>query len=44
VLDPPECRVVGWCEYVGEMEVGCGKRALSRQFRRQGTVNSECTR
>jgi len=39
-------RVVEWwrwrrCEYVGEMELGRGRRALSRWFRRQGMVNSE---
>jgi len=43
MIDLPECTVDGWCEYVGEMEVGGGKRALSRRFRRQGMVNSEGT-
>jgi len=39
-------RVVEWWrrrrfECVGEMEVGRGKRALNRRFRRQGMVNGE---
>ncbi len=44
MLDPADCTVDGWCEYVGEMEVGRGKRASSRQFRRQEMVNSEGTK